>query len=345
MKFDVIILGGGASGLMCALTAGKRGRKCLVLEGKERVGEKILASGGGKCNFTNLNVSEENYVSENSSFVKDVLSSYGPSAFLEFLKKHNIGYFEKEKGQLFCRGSSKVLLSILKKDVISHGAVIKTNCRIESVEKDKNFHVKTSLGEFESKSVVVATGGLSYPNLGATEIGYKIAKKFGHKVTKLHPGLVFLMLNENDAKKFGALSGISATVQIETMGKKFEGEMLFTHRGLSGPVILDLSLFWKDGEPLHIDFADKTALSRRLKNLLKEVEVPLKLIPKSRGGYDKAEVTLGGVRTNEINPKTMESNLVPGLYFIGEVLDVTGLLGGYNLHWAWASGTSAGRSV
>jgi len=336
MKFDAVIIGAGASGLMCAATASLRGMTVALLDHEKRIGQKILISGGGRCNFTNKDISVENYYSDNPAFVKTALASYSADDFLSYLEKHDILWYEKEAGQLFLRGTPKQLVSALKRDAEKSHSKIFTETHVKSVEKrdDDNFLVATSKGDFETKRVVIATGGLSYKKLGASDFGLKIAQKFGHAIIKTEPALVGLRLAGLD-KKFCALSGVATGATITCCGRKVAGDMLFTHTGLSGPVILKASCFWSAGEKLTIEFPEN--IPQRLAKVIGSNRT-LRVTPTATEGYEKAEVTRGGVDTREIEPAHFESKIVKGLYFIGEVLDVTGDLGGYNLHWAWLSG-------
>jgi predicted Rossmann fold flavoprotein len=334
---DVIIVGAGAAGLMCAMEAGKRGRSVLVLERNPSPGEKIRISGGGRCNFTNLNTQPENFLSNNASFHKSALSRYQPEHFLRLVERHRIPWHEKKLGQLFCDRSSQDILLMLKKECAGAGVKIVTGCRIESVQKA--FTVSTNLGVFESPSLVVATGGLSIPKIGATDFGYRVAKQFGLRVTTLRAGLVPLLFDE--PKELHALHGVSFEADVRCGRTNFRENVLFTHRGLSGPAILQISSYWKAGQTIAIEAIGTRP--RRLVQLLKENEWVVS--PTGTEGYAKAEVTAGGVDTDELSSKTMEARKVPGLYFIGEVVDVTGWLGGFNFQWAWASGFAAGQSV
>lgn len=386
MKSNIIIIGAGASGLMCAAQAGKRGRSVIVLDHAKRSGQKILVSGGGSCNFTNRDIHSGNYISENPHFCKSALARFRPSDFIALLKKHRISYHEKQEGQLFCKGSSLQITDMLKKECSAVGAKIYLGCSIHEIFKDSGFRAKTSLGVFESESTVIATGGLSYPNLGASDLGLRIAGHFGINVIPPRPSLVPLILSPADQKKFSALAGVSFDAEAGTGLHKFRGKILFTHKGLSGPAVLQVSSYWEPGQGITIDLlpghdaksifaagrqsrtAMKNLLSkylpRRLAQTWAEFYLPLKpvnqynekelleaaglvhswtLYPSGTEGFRTAEVTRGGVDTSELSSKTMEAKKVPGLYFIGEAVDVTGQLGGYNLHWAWASGWAAGQ--
>jgi predicted Rossmann fold flavoprotein len=391
MNKDVIIIGAGASGLLCAIEAGKRGRSVVVLEHSGRIGNKILISGGGHCNFTNLNVSHENYLSGNADFCRSALSRFTPGDFIRMVERHAIKYIEKEKGQLFCKGSSGEIIDMLRRECSDSGVEINLNSGIKGIKRIGSgigFFISTNQGVIESGSLVVAAGGLSYPQLGATGLGYEIASQFGLKVTPLKPALVPLILNQSDQKHFSKLSGISANADVTLKDRHFKGDILFTHRGLSGPSILQISSLWESGDYISINlFPDKDIYRCFLKECGRKVEMKnllsgllpgrfahvlcdiyikskpmnqytdreLKLIagklsnwtvrPARTEGYKNAEVTVGGVDTDELSSKTMEAKKVPGLYFIGEVIDVTGQLGGYNLHWAWASGYAAGQYV
>lgn len=384
MKKDVVIVGGGAAGLMCAVEAGRRGRSVTVLEKSERVGKKILISGGGRCNFTNVNAGPENYVSRNPHFCKSALARYTPADFVSLVEKHGIRYHEKKLGQLFCDISSKQIVDMLENECRKASVQILTQTEILGTEKHAEFRLQTSRGPIECDSLVIASGGLSFPKLGAGDFGHRLAERFGLKLTERRPGLVPLTIGS--AFSCDPLSGLSIDVTATRDGTSFRENMLFTHRGLSGPAILQISNYWKPGESIAIDllpgrsaselllaerreskelttvlsqvlprrfvveFCEKFAPSRpmrkytpteleRLAGLLHHWEVQ----PVGTEGYAKAEVTLGGVDTDELSSKTMESRKAPGLYFVGEVVDVTGWLGGYNFQWAWASGFVAGQ--
>jgi predicted Rossmann fold flavoprotein len=387
-RYDAIVIGGGAAGLMCAIAAGNRGRSVAVLEHAERIGKKIGISGGGRCNFTNFHASADRYLSENPNFCKSALARYTPSDFIALVEKHGINYHEKKLGQLFCNQSSKQIIQMLLGECAAAGATLHLNCRVSQVRRDASFIIATSLGEFVSDSLVIATGGLSFPKIGATDLGYGIAQQFGIEMTELRPALVPLTFHEADRAHFGDLSGISIDTRIRCNAGNFRENTLFTHRGLSGPAVLQISSYWREGDRLHIDLLPEldtaafferhsrsqselsTILSQHLSRrfVLKWCErfapsQPMvryaprdlaairarlhdwEIAMEGTEGYDKAEVTLGGVRTTELSSKTMESRRVPGLYFIGEVVDVTGWLGGYNFQWAWSSGFAAGQYV
>ncbi len=388
MKYDVIIIGGGAAGLMCAIEAGKRGRSVLIIEAAEKIGKKILISGGGRCNFTNKQVLAKNFLSENAHFCKSALARYSQKDFIALVEKYGIAYHEKTLGQLFCDDSSREILAMLEKECADVGVVIITDCKVENISKVEQFHLLTNQGEYECDSLVIASGGLSIPKMGATNFGYKIAEQFGLDIISARPALVPLLWQEKDRRAYSELSGIAIPVKVTCKKVMFKENMLFTHRGLSGPAILQISSYWKEGEAITIDLSEyidfekvfqkyrtnrlelAAILSRYLPRrfVLKwcEFNAPSKpmnqmsdkalrstaellhhwkVIPASTDGFDKAEVTVGGVDTNELSSKTMEASKVTGLYFIGEVVDVTGWLGGYNFQWAWSSGWAAGQAV
>ena len=386
IKRDVVVIGAGAAGLMCAIETGKRRRSVLVLEHMNKIGKKIRVSGGGRCNFTNTNLGPENYLSANPHFCKSALARFSPHDFTRMIERHGIEYFEKEQGQLFCRRTSGDIVKMLHEECRSAGVEIRTNCRVGNIMKTGNFSISTDFARIEAGSLVIATGGLSYPELGATDIGFRIARKFGLKITRLKPALVPLVFGREDLIKYDELSGVSFDALVACKGRQFRGEVLFTHHGLSGPAILQVSSYWDKGDEVIIDLMpgrdahELFALRRRSRiefsNLLSEflprrfsrrwcellgqskpmcqyTEKELKDIahqvqdwtirPASAEGYRRAEITAGGVDTDELSSKTMEAWKAPGLYFVGEVVDVAGQLGGYNLQWAWASGFVAGQ--
>lgn len=399
--WDVIIIGAGASGLMCAIEAGKRGRKVLVLDHAKRAGQKILMSGGGRCNFTNLYLEPANFICENPHFVKSALSRFNQWDFIAMVAKHEISYHERDHGQLFCDDSAKQIVKMLLDEASAVGVKVQLQCEIFSHQQiaDNHFSVQTKLGSYETHSLVVATGGLSLPKMGATPLAYKIAERYNLPVKPTRAGLVPFTLHQAQKEKFADLSGISfpATASCEIkVGKKskqisFNEALLFTHRGLSGPVILQISNYWQAGETVTLDLLPsldllqellhtqkkrpelglKTLVSQQLPKrvvecLLESAEIeskPLKQYndkqlqqiadlfhrwaPAVNGteGYRTAEVTLGGVDTNVISSQTMQCKDVTGLYFVGEALDVTGWLGGFNFAWAWSSGWAAGQVV
>jgi predicted Rossmann fold flavoprotein len=337
MTVDVLILGAGAAGLMCAIEAGRRGRSVVVLERNASIGEKIRISGGGRCNFTNLHTQPENFLSDNPSFAKSALARYKPENFLQLVERHRIRWHEKKAGQLFCDGSSREILAMLRKECTQAGVHIVPECQVTSVQK--GFRLDTNRGPFEGASLVIATGGLSIPKLGATDFGYRVAKQFGLRVTTLRPGLVPLLFDE--PKALHDLHGISFEAEVRCGRVRFRENVLFTHRGLSGPAVLQISSYWKPGDVVTIE-----AVGQKPKRLAQAwKEDTWTLTPSGTEGYPKAEVTAGGVNTDELSSTTMEAKKVPGLYFVGEVVDVTGQLGGFNFQWAWASGFAAGKNV
>ena len=423
----MVILGGGAAGLMCAVEAGGRGRRVAVIERAERAGKKILISGGGRCNFTNLDCGPEHFISANSHFAKSALAQYGPGDFIALVEKHGIAYHEKTLGQLFCDRSAADITKMLEAECRAAGVRIFLGCQICEVSRTTEFVMRTEAEEFRAAALVVATGGLSIPKMGASGFGYELARQFGLKIQPTRPGLTPLVLDAKDRKDYCDLTGVSAEVVVavenrtaaprtktrtgarptaivsdvekaqvsegETWGtraplggrQEFREKMLITHRGLSGPAILQISSYWNAGQAIRIDLApgrDLAAVLRdgRARNMaaaraaLREF-LPSRLAarwldlhepsswtnsalaeldraahewvisPAGTEGYEKAEVTAGGVDTDELSSKTMESRAVPGLFFIGEVVDVTGHLGGHNFQWAWASGAAAGRAV
>jgi predicted Rossmann fold flavoprotein len=386
IKKDVVVIGAGAAGLMCSIEAGKRNRSVLVLDHMRTIGKKIRVSGGGRCNFTNIYLRPDNYLSANSHFCKSAIARFTPNDFISMVEKHGIAYHEKENGQLFCRNTSGDIVRMLSVECRNAGVEIRVNCRIGSIAKADHFRISTDSARIDAAALVIATGGLSYPALGATDMGFRAARRFGLKITQLKPALVPFVFSRHDQKLFDALSGVSFNAEVNCRGKRFRGEILFTHRGLSGPAILQGSSYWDCGEDIAIDlmpekdayalFTAKRKSRIELSNLLSEylprrfsrtwcelyapsrplcqyTEKELKDIayqmhhltirPEGTEGYGNAEVTAGGVDTGELSSKTMEAKKVSGLYFAGEVIDVTGQLGGYNLQWAWSSGFVAGQ--
>jgi predicted Rossmann fold flavoprotein len=382
-SFDVIVLGGGAAGLLCAAEAGQGGKRVLLIERNAAVGRKIEISGGGRCNFTNLGASPDNYLSQNPDFCRSALARYTPWDFVALVEKHGIRYHEKTLGQQFCDGSSREIIEMLLKECANGGVDVRSGIEVDDVEKVDRFRVTTSQGVFESAALVIATGGLSFPKLGATNFGYRIARKFGLRVTAIRPALVPLTFDVKD-QPLQALSGVSLQVKTAIDGATFREGMLVTHRGLSGPAILQISSFWREGSAISIDLlpdadaaemlllakSEKRELTptlarewpRRFADLWCDLNGPAKPLAQCKDadlrelgrrinawpfqaagseGYAKAEVTLGGVDTTELSSKTMEARNIPGLFFIGEVVDVTGWLGGYNFQWAWASAVAA----
>ncbi len=385
---DVIVVGAGAAGLMCAIEAGKRGRSVLVLERNQKIGEKIRISGGGRCNFTNKVTAHEHFISENPHFCKSALARFTPDDFIAMVEKHGIAYHEKTLGQLFCDTSSHQIISMLENECHNAGVQIVADCNISGIRKKDKFNVSTRSGEFESVSLVIATGGLSIPKMGATDFGYRLARQFSLHLTQTAPGLVPLTLHPEDVSFCGELSGVSVDAIASCNGKSFRENILFTHRGLSGPAILQISSYWKPGDTISINLSPDVDLKKFLteqqqsdlelstrlsdifsKRLAKKLcerygwikplrhttkeelySIAAKLHnwtiePKGTEGYSKAEVTCGGIDTKELSSKTMETRKVTGLFAVGEVVDVTGHLGGYNFQWAWASGFVAGQYV
>jgi len=392
--FDALILGGGAAGLMCAIEAGKRGRRVAVLEHADRLGKKILISGGGRCNFTNIHCRPENFLSANPHFAKSALARYTPADFIALVEEHRIPYHEKTLGQMFCDRSARDILAVLEQECREAGVSIFLNTKVHSVERATEFVVRSAIAgadaEFRAPALVVATGGLSIPKIGATSFGYDLARQFGIAIRDPWAGLVPLVFHDEDRGRFCDLAGLSAEVVASCDGHSFREKMLITHRGLSGPAILQTSSYWGNSgvkqHPIQIDlapgrevialFRDPTVsrnlntlraelrkiLPNRLADRWLEVNPPAawtntaladlerlihawSIMPGGTEGYDKAEVTAGGVDTDELSAKTMESRRISGLYFIGEVVDVTGHLGGFNFQWAWASGAAAGRAL
>jgi predicted Rossmann fold flavoprotein len=384
-EFDALVLGAGAAGLLCAAEAGKRGRRVAILERADRIGKKILISGGGRCNFTNIHCRPENFISANEHFAKSALARYTPSDFIALVEKHRIPYHEKTLGQLFCDRSAQDITNMLEAECREARVKIFLNATIREVRYSTEFVVHANSTEFRAPILIVATGGLSIPKIGATALGYDLARQFGLKIVKTRPALVPLVLARKEQGLYCDLAGVSAAVAASTDHQSFREQMLFTHRGLSGPAILQISSYWEKGQPLHLDLAPDrqvTApiLEARTRNLtaaraaflgvlpkrfaerwlelhppqswtnqdLEKLERDVHdwiLVPADTEGYEKAEVTAGGVDTDELSSKTTESRNVRGLFFIGEVVDVTGHLGGFNFQWAWASGAAAGRAL
>jgi predicted Rossmann fold flavoprotein len=345
--YDVVIVGAGAAGLMCAIEAGKRGRSVLVLERNKTVGKKIRISGGGRCNFTNTCTMPEHFISANPNFHKSALARYTPDDFIRLVRRHRITYHEKKLGQLFCDGTSQNIIDMLLKESAAAQVQIEVDCSVMSIRKEERFLVFTNLGDFACQSLVIATGGLSIPKIGATDFGYRISHQFGLRLTEIRPALVPLTVGGEEGRAFRELSGVSFDAGVRCGAVGFRENILFTHRGLSGPAILQISSYWKSGDPIVIE---PHSLPRRFVQKWRELygQTPIEnwtLIPSGTEGYAKAEVTLGGIDTRELSSKTMEARRVPGLYFIGEVVDVTGHLGGFNFQWAWASGFAAGQYV
>ena len=397
-RAEVVIIGAGAAGMMCAIEAGKRGRSVLLVDHAEKLGEKIRISGGGRCNFTNLDVRPEHFLSANPDFCRSALARYTPQDFLALIDKHGITWEERKHGQLFCVDSAQQIIDMLKAECddaqvqwrmsTEVTSIEVTSIEVTSIEKHERFEIATSHGRFKSESLVIASGGLSIPQIGASAFGYRIAEQFGLAVTPLRAGLVGLTFAPETLAQFADLSGISIDAQVSCNGTNFREQMLITHRGLSGPAILQISSYWNPGLDVSVNLLpDRDAATmldaaqaseKLLANVLGEwlpqrlaerwVAVnfenqPMKRLgatrrseiaarlhdwrirPSGTVGYKKAEVTLGGVDTRDLSSKTLETRKLPGLYFIGEVVDVTGHLGGYNFQWAWASGYAAGQAV
>ena len=390
-QFDAVVVGGGAAGLMCALTAGRRGLRVLVVEHANRVGKKILMSGGGRCNFTNTGAGPANYLSANPHFCKSALARYTPADFIAQVERHRIAYHEKELGQLFCDESSKLIVHMLLAECADAGVRIETGCTIERVRhRDAGFDIDTRAGVFIAPALVVASGGLSIPSMGASGFGYELARQFGHRVLPTRAGLVPLTLSGNHQERLAELAGVALPVEARCNGATFRNFMLLTHRGVSGPAILQVSSYWQPGDDLRLDLLPgedahawllaqraerpaaelRSALAERMPRRFSQRlcehwlgSKPLRqyrdselrtiadtlsdwpLVANGTEGYRTAEVTLGGVDTDELSSSTMQSRRVAGLYFIGEVVDVTGWLGGYNFQWAWASGHACGHAL
>jgi len=385
MAFDVIILGGGAAGLFCAFHAARRGRRVLVLEHNSRPGKKILISGGGRCNFTNLDTRADCFLSANRHFAKSALARYTPQDFIALVEQHGIDWHEKTRGQLFCDGSAQQIVDLLLNECREAGVEIRCGARVPPVQRAANGF---TVGELEAPSLVVATGGPSIPKIGATGFAYELAEQFGIRVIQPRPALVPLTMSPPDLRRWGSLAGVAATVRASTGNRAFDERMLFTHRGLSGPAILQISSYWEPGKPLEIDLAPgqdvaaqllqqkrsgsralpRTVLSQYLPERLASawtgesqrplIEMPdaavtdlgeslhrWQITPAGTEGFEKAEVTAGGIDTAALSSQNMEARAVPGLYFIGECADVTGWLGGYNFQWAWASAYAAAQTV
>ncbi|MFC6349948.1 NAD(P)/FAD-dependent oxidoreductase [Stenotrophomonas sp. CW117] len=388
---DVLVIGAGAAGLMCALTAGRRGRVVQVIDHANKPGKKILMSGGGRCNFTNTGTSAANFISANPHFCKSALARYTPADFIEMVERHRIAWHEKELGQLFCDISSKLIVRMLLDECQQAAVRIRTDCAVEGIERGADgFRVRTGHGLFHCASLVIASGGLSIPSIGASGFGYEVARQFGHAVLPTRAGLVPLTLSGRHQERLADLSGVALPVEARCNGQAFRNFMLLTHRGVSGPAILQISSYWQPGDDLRLDLLPghdplqwlrdmkRERGASELRTVLAEVmpkrmaqrlcehwlpdrpvrqldEPQLKqaaallgdfpLVASGTEGYRTAEVTLGGVDTHQVSSSTLESRQVPGLYFVGEVLDVTGWLGGYNFQWAWASGHAAGQAA
>ncbi len=385
-SYDALIVGAGAAGLFCAIHAGRSGRRVLLLDHADRVGKKILISGGGRCNFTNLHTTAANFLSANPHFAKSALARYTPADFLELVEHHEIPWHEKTLGQLFCDRAARDIVSMLEQECSAAGVTALLSTRVREVVHDDGFRLETDRGVFCGRSLVIATGGLSIPKLGATPFGYQIAQQFGLQLQPCRPALVPLTFVPDDLRRYADLTGVSTEVIASAGSGRFREKLLFTHRGLSGPAVLQVSSYWQPGEAVLVDFApdrlwtsalraqpaqrDFASARSAMRNVLPhrladrwlalnppsswtnqgldDAETALHrwtVYPSGTEGYEKAEVTAGGVDTAELSARTMESRKLPGLYFIGEVVDVTGHLGGFNFQWAWASGAAAGRAL
>ena len=386
MQYDVIIIGAGAAGLMCAIEAGKRGRSVLVLERNQAAGEKIRISGGGRCNFTNTEAGHTNYLSKNPHFCKSALARFTADDFIDLVVKHGIPFHEKKLGQLFCDESAEKIIEMLNKECDAANVIVHVGCDVADFSKGDSFRLKTSTGDFTCGSLVIATGGLSIPQLGATNFAFALARQFDVEVTKLRPGLVPLTFKPDDIRFFGSLAGISVDATVTCSEASFRENILFTHRGMSGPGILQASSYWEEGSNVIVDLlpeldAEQILLeneqSKRELSTVLDQYLPRRFVlawcerlggskplhqyarkdlerighglqhwvvtPSGTEGFGKAEVTVGGIDTEGLSSKTMQTHKVPGLFFIGECVDVTGWLGGYNFQWAWSSGWVAGQ--
>lgn len=389
-SFDAIIIGAGAAGLMCALTAGQRGRKVLLLEHTDKAGAKILISGGGRCNFTNIGVAPSRFISANPHFCTSALARYTQSDFISLVARHGIAYHEKTLGQLFCDGSARAIVTMLLTECDAGGVDVRTGTTVTSISKPDHFCVDTTAGCFTTPALVLATGGLSIPKMGATGFAYDVAKQFGLRITETRPGLVPLKASHDVSMFDASLAGVSLDAIATFEKRSFRESILFTHRGLSGPAILQISSYWRDGQSITLDLLPGTdagaflrdrkrtrpkasaqtvlgeVLPARLAQALATAYLPagamadmpdrtltacaaalqsLSFHVGTSEGYAKAEVTVGGIDTRGLSSKTMQATSVPGLYAIGEAVDVTGWLGGYNFQWAWSSGQSAGMAI
>ncbi len=386
--FDVVIIGAGAAGLMCAISAGRRGRRVLVLDHADSPGKKILISGGGRCNFTNREVRAENFLSGNRHFARSALARYRPEDFIALLQRHGIAWHEKTLGQLFCDGSARQVVAMLLAECEAAGVTLRCNCPVTDIGRSDRFRIETAAGSVTASSLVLATGGLSIPKMGATGFAHEVAARFDLALTPIRPALVPLTFGGEDGAVMHALSGVALPVAATYGRTRFKEALLFTHRGLSGPAILQISSYWREGEPIALELlpdATRLLLERkrarpraeartvlgellptRLAQALAERHLPSqeignipdrplrqlgdllagwRLTPSGTEGYAKAEVTGGGIDTTGLSSRTMESTTVPGLFAIGEAVDVTGWLGGYNFQWAWASGWVAGEAA
>lgn len=395
LKKDVVVIGAGAAGMMCAIEAGKRGRSVLLLDHASKLAEKIRISGGGRCNFTNRHTGPDNFLSHNPNFCRSALARFTPRDFVALVEKHHIPYHEKKLGQLFCDGSSQQIIDLLRHECDAAGVAWQMPCKVNNVSRvnggSAGFMLETDRGTLTSDTLVIATGGLSIPQIGASARGYRIAEQFNITITPLRPALVPLIFAPEQLDRFSTLPGIAVDAAVSCNGARFRDGLLITHRGLSGPAILQISSYWQPGIPIHINLLPdldvyswllnqrhssallsnlltqhlprrlaeawvkatmperaEVPVNRHGNNALKQIAAQLhdwQIVPDGTAGYKKAEATLGGVDTRELSSKTMEAKKVPGLYFIGEVVDVTGHLGGFNFQWAWASGYAAGQFV
>lgn len=388
--FDVIVIGAGAAGLMCALTAGGRGRRVLLLDHAEAAGKKILISGGGRCNFTNIHCRPENFISANRHFCKSALARYTPEDFIRMVEKHGIGWHEKTLGQLFCDQRAGAIVEMLLRECRSHAVDHRLEHHVTDITRSDRFHVATDKGDFDAPSLVLASGGLSIPKMGATDFSHRIARRFGLSLINVRPALVPLKVGDDDLALMQPLSGVATECTAKHGKTSFREAMLLTHRGLSGPAILQISSYWREGDTIALNLLPDTDAARflldakasgakskpgnilsqvlpsRLATALADADLPDRPIaevtdrdltklgqklngwqvkPSGSEGYAKAEVTLGGVDTRHLSSQTMEAKSVPGLFVIGEAVDVTGWLGGYNFQWAWASGHAAGMAA
>lgn len=388
-RYDVIVIGAGAAGMMCAATAGQRGRRVLLIDHATKLGEKIRISGGGRCNFTNAHAQPENYISRNPHFCRSALARYTPHDFITLIERYRISYHEKKLGQLFCDDSAEQIIDMLRAECAAGGVHWRMPCTVERIEKAAGgFVLHSNQGRLECKTLVIASGGLSIPKIGATPFGYKVAEQFGLNIVPPRPALVPLAFDAQELARYGDLSGASLDVEVRCGDGRFREQLLFTHRGLSGPAILQISSYWTPGAALQIDLLPASLAEELLFAKRRSRALPATLLsehwprrfaqqwceaqsyvspidqmsdkqlhalalaihdwrirPSGSTGYAKAEVTLGGVDTDELSSKSMEVKKLPGLYFIGEVVDVTGQLGGYNFQWAWASGFAAGQAL
>jgi predicted Rossmann fold flavoprotein len=391
-SFDVVVIGAGAAGLMCSAMAGQSGRKVLLIDHAAKLAEKIRISGGGRCNFTNRDAGPANFLSDNPRFCRSALARYTPQDFIALVQRHGIGWHEKHKGQLFCNDSSEQIIEMLLRECQRGGVTRWQPCLTHAIRNDeRGFEIDTDRGAVRARRLVVATGGLSIPKIGASDFGYRLARQFGHRIVETRPALVPLTFDARAWSAFAPLAGLSLEARLECAGASFLEDLLFTHRGLSGPAVLQISLYWRPGDTISVDLVpgvDLEAALRHAKNTsrrqlgnelatllparlaqswltdkpalasrpmpevrdrdLQELAASLQrwqLMPSGTEGYRKAEVTAGGIDTRELSSQTMESLRCPGLYFIGEVVDVTGWLGGYNFQWAWASAAACARAL